>query len=214
MKDRMPRTILMVLLLLALVAEAQAANLSFVSCWPKKQQSDPVSRLMKSHTVTSRSHWRAYATVDANANNGACQNTTRLYIASPGHNFAAVLTISPAGTQNGNGIRVVGWSPTGEQLLLETTSWAYNSDATPDVAVLIYDTRKGVQKPDVIKGLLEYFGSRCAFGYSVVGWQSERSIVLRVRPFREALDDDPSCVERPIVFDYELDHGTFRPAAF
>lgn len=207
----MSRSILLVLIAYSLVAEARTSDLSFVSCWPKSQQSNPVSRSIESQILTSPSHWRAYAIVTANASNGSCHNTTRLYVASPGHDFAPVFTRSVAGTEDGNGIRLVGWSRDGKRLLAELTDWAYGSDAPLGRAVLIYDSEHAAQTLELDKSLGEHLGSSCLFDYSVVGWKSQSTILLQVRPFSEALDARPSCVSRPTAFAYQIETHVMRP---
>jgi hypothetical protein len=207
----MIRGLLFFMVAFAVTAHAATTDLSFVSCWPKNQQSNPVSHSVKSEIVASRAHWRAYATVTTNAANGSCQNTTQLYVASPGHDFVPIFRQAAIGTQDGNGIRILGWSPNGKKLLVETTDWAYGSDAELNRAVLVYDAEHAVQTPDVGRSLDERFGGRCLFDYSVIGWKSDLTIVLHVRPFREHWDDRPSCVTRTTAFVYQIDSRILQP---
>lgn len=207
---RMPHFLLPFVLLCVTAAQSGNTDLSFVSCWSKDSASYPVSRFVKSEVVTSRSYWRAYATVKANAYDGSCQNATNLYVASPAGAFVRVFRQLPLATQDGNGIRILGWSPSGAKLLAEVTDWAYGSDAGPNRAVLIYDSH-GIQKPDLGASLEKRFDKHCLFDYSVIGWQSESTIILHVRPFREVLDDRPSCVDQPTSFVYQMERGALQP---
>lgn len=56
---------------------------------------------------------------------------TRLGFTLPARDMIllALFTRSVAGTEDGNGIRLVGWSRDGKRLLAELTEWAYGSDA-------------------------------------------------------------------------------------
>jgi hypothetical protein len=188
-------------------AQAGTADLSFVSCWARNGAGSPVSRSVTSSIVSSQAHWRAYATVTASANEGSCRNTTRLWVAGPGQDFVLVFTKAAEESEEGNGIRILGWSPSGTRLLAEVTGWANFSDAGLDRWALVYEAERAVEVRDVSQTLVKRFGDNCLFDYSVIGWKSESTILVRVRPSREAWDDRRSCVTRPRSFAYQLESG-------
>ncbi len=198
----------------AALGQTNGRDLSFVSCWiGNDAQPRPQTRSVTSDTVESPDHWRAYATVTAEAVNGSCKNTTRLFVASAGRGFSRIYTQSRIQTQDGNGIRLLGWSAKGNRLLAETDSWAYGSDAPPVRAMLIYEPGHRVETRHIYNSLKQRLGPKCLFDYSLLGWSSESSIILNVLPFREdpAIDDRPSCISQPASFLYNVHTGEIRP---
>jgi hypothetical protein len=197
--------------MLSSLAGAQTANdLSFISCWPENQDPKPILRSFVSPTSISETGWRAYASVTAEGENLSCHNATALYIAKPDSAFAPVFRAVPKGTQDGNGIRIVGWSPSGNKLLAEATDWAYGSDAGLNRTVLIYDAARGLRTVDIDKSLNERFGRECLFDYTVVRWESESTILLSVLPLHENLEERPPCVTRQTTFVYDIENGSMR----
>src|SRR5437763_11883986 len=204
--------LLLLLVMLSPVARTQtvANDLSFIDCSPEGQNSNAVSRSFVSPTWTSKMGWRAYASVTAEGENLSCHNAATLYIAKPDSAFAPVFRAVPKGTQDGNGIRIVGWSPGGNKLLAEATDWAYGSDAGLNRTVLIYEAARGLRTVDIDKGLNERFGRECLFDYTVTRWESESSILLRLLPSHETLEERPPCVTRQTTFVYDIGDGSGR----
>lgn len=56
-----------------------------------------------------------------------CENTTTLNVASGAGQAYKVAYVQSE--RNGNGIRLIGWSPSGKKLLTEVNLWDYESDS-------------------------------------------------------------------------------------
>jgi len=158
----------------------------------------------------SKAGGRAYASVTAEGENLSCRNTSVLYVAKPDSAFEPVFRAVPKGTQDGNGIRIIGWSPSGKKLLAEATDWAYGSDAGLNRTVLIYEVGKGLRTVAIDRSLNGRFGRECLFDYSVTRWESESAIQLLVLPQHETMDERSSCVSRQTALIYDVDKGSLK----
>lgn len=191
-----------------------ATNPVYLSCtvWTGKDWSKPTARSARTPVKQSSKGYRAYGEVSVEVSGEDCENTTKLYIAKPNENeFKVVYTTSEGG---GNGIRLVSWSPSGEKLLAEVTSWAYESDAGFGFIPLIYDSSsnsaKEIQTMD--KTLMRLLGSACSFEDHVRGWRTDERLLVRVSPsFGVDEDEDSSCVKEPRLFLYDLQKDALQP---
>src|SRR5205807_8253229 len=106
-----------------------------------------------------------------------CQNTSRLLLAGSGDAaFKVVYTQTPDFSE-GNSLKLVDWSPDSMHILMERTSWPYESEG--DFAdVLQFDVASGnVTAPDLSKILEAKFGKDCGSENSVTGFTAEGDVV-------------------------------------
>ena len=101
-----------------------ATNPTYLSCtfWTGKTWSKPAARSARTPVVRSPRGLLAYGEVKVEVQNEDCENTTTLYVAAgEGKEYRSVYKKDGGG----NGIRIIGWSPDGDRLLVEVTSWIY-----------------------------------------------------------------------------------------
>jgi hypothetical protein len=148
--------------------------------------------------------FRAYAEVKVVVNDGSCENTTTIYVASgAGRKFNAVYSR----TKGGNGIRLIGWSPAGEKLLAEVNTWEYETDGGYAHIPVPYDasTDSATEILELNQALLRHFGSDCEFEDSLQPWRSNDQVLVRVS--QSAEDDSYEqrfWVQHPNVFVFDL----------
>ena len=147
---------------------------AYLSCtaWTGKDWTSPAARSSRTPQIESPMGFRAYAEVKVAVNDGSCENTTTVFVSKGiGQQFKIVYTKKPS-DRNGNGVRLIGWSPNGEKLLAEINLWDYESDSGYDHVALVYDIPNNVAKefhPD--NALTRHFGSNCDYELSVEGWK-------------------------------------------
>lgn len=160
--------------------------------------------------MQSQKGMRAYAEVKVVIEGGSCENTTTLYIATgPAGTFKTVFTK----TGNGNGIRLIGWSPNGDKLLAEVNLWEYETDTGWDHVGLIYDASSDSAReiPALDEALSRHFGTDCEFEESIQAWKSDEQILVKVSksPLDETYEQH-FCVERPVTFLFNLRTKTLQ----
>jgi hypothetical protein len=153
---------------------------------------------------------RAYAEVKVVIEGGSCENTTTLHVATAaGGKFKTVYTK----TGNGNGIRLVGWSPDGDKLLAEVNSWEYETDRGWGHVGLIYDVSSDSAKeiPGLDEALSRHFGADCEFERSIQAWRGNEQILVKVTksPPNETYEQH-FCVESPVIFLFNLRTTTLQ----
>ncbi len=153
---------------------------------------------------------RAYAEVKVLLEGGSCENTTTLHVATAvGGKFKTVYTK----TGNGNGIRLVGWSPNGDKLLAEVNLWEYETDLGWSHVGLTYDASSDSVKeiPELDDALSQHFGPDCEFEQSIQGWKSSEQILVKVSksPQDESYEQH-FCVEHPVTFLFNLRNMTLK----
>ena len=97
-----------------------ATNPTYLSCtfWTGKTFSKLEARSARTAIVRSPKGFLAYGEVRVEVQGDDCENTTTLYVATgEGKEFKAVYKKDG----DGNGIRIIGWSPSGERVLAEIT---------------------------------------------------------------------------------------------
>jgi hypothetical protein len=164
--------------------------------------------------VESPKGFRAYAEVKvAVQKDGSCENATTLYVASGvGQAFTIVYPKAPSAS-NGNGIRLIGWSPSGEKLLAEVNLWTYDSDTEYAHFPVIYDASKDATEeiPDVDQAVSRHFGADCLFELAVTGWKADDQILIKVSKSPEdGLYEVRSCVQGPQTFAFSLRNYTLQ----
>ena len=151
--------------------------------------------------------YRAYAESEAvasqatNAGSSGCQNTSRLFVASPkSKNFRPVLVIKPLPERHGNDIELVDWSPAGHHLLLAQGWWEWGSDVG-GIVVRTYDADSENLSSEFLvdEAFSKYVGKNCAGVFHPVGFSSSGKVVVTAAPFFDVGEDKPvedSCVQQ------------------
>lgn len=112
-----------------------------------------------------------------------------------------------SGGVDGNGIRILGWSASGDKLLAELSFWKYATDKGYRRVPLIYDalTRTASEISGLGEALTRQFGSECEFEPRVEGWGGNAQILVKVSGAPEdSSQEKHSCVEEPRLFVYDL----------
>ena len=192
-----------------------ATNPFYLSCtyWNGKTFTDPESRSAKTTIVESPNGFRAYGEVVVTAKDGDCNNTTTLFVAA-GKDAEFKVVFKKEG--NGNGIRLVGWSPDGNKLLAEANSWAYFSDTGFEGLPLVYDAKTGTatEFKDLDKAVTKYFGSECDFEHSVRRWQSDAEILVRISQAPPSEEyEQHFCVKTPTLLIFDLEKRVTSPTS-
>ncbi len=192
-----------------------ATDTSYLSCttWTGKAWTDATARSAQTPLVESPKGFRAYAEVKVVVKDGSCENTTTLYVASvAGRTFRAAYAKAPSAS-DGNGIRLIGWSPGGDKLLAEVNLWKYETDRGYDRVVVIYDasTDSAKEIPALNQALSRRFGPNCEFEFAVENWRTNEQVLVKVSKSPE--DDSYEqhfCVEQPRMFVFDLQSKTLR----
>jgi hypothetical protein len=190
-----------------------ATNTAYLSCtvWTGKEWSKPTARSARTPVKQSPKGYRAYGEVSATVDGDDCDNTSSLYVAAPGaKEFKVVYTTSQGG---GNGIHLLDWSPNGNQLLAEVTSWTYESDSGFGYLPLIYNSSSNSAREleAMDKTLTRFFGANCDFQDNVRGWRNDEQLLVRVSPpLTTEEDEEYFCVKRPRLFAYDLQKDTLQ----
>jgi dipeptidyl aminopeptidase/acylaminoacyl peptidase len=190
-----------------------ATNPTYLSCtfWTGKIWSKPAARSARTPVVQSPGGLLAYGEVKVEVQNDDCENTTTLYVAAAeGKEFRSVYKKDGGG----NGIRIIGWSPDGDHLLVEVTSWAYETDTGFEYTPVIYDaaTSKAQENSALEKALIDQVGKDCSFEHNLTQWKTNAQVLVRVSPYRDVDgSDEYSCVKQPKLLLYDLQTSTLTP---
>ena len=194
-----------------------ATDTSYLSCtiWTGKGWTPPTSRSARTQLFQSPKGYRAYGEVKVIVKDGSCENSSTLYVAQAAEQpFKIAYAEARSGSGDGNGIRLIGWSASGEKLLAEVNFWKYESDTGFWHAPLIYDASTGtaLEIRGLDKALTRHFGSDCEFEPAVDGWNGNEKIVVRVsRPPEDESYDHRFCVTGPRLLVYDLQNETVTP---
>lgn len=190
-----------------------AYDVSYLSCWQGRDNTDFTSRQERTAVLASRIGAKAFGAVVASAaGTGSCQNTTTLFASDGKTAPSNVYQVTPEGTQDGNGIRLVAWSPSGRKLLTEITSWAYGSDAGLGKLFIVYDvvTMHASELP-VNPMVAKALGDKCDFDVSAARWISDSEVLLRARRHPYEPDGDPNCGVSTHLFRLDTNTLQLRP---
>jgi hypothetical protein len=193
-----------------------ATNPAYLGCttWTGHDWSAPTARSARTPTLESPKGLRAYAEVEVVVQDGSCENTTKLYVAPVGGSFRAVYSKTPSAS-DGNGIRLIGWSPNGDKLLAEVTLWKYETDLGYGHLALIYDAPKGSAKEiaTLDKALDRHFGTDCEFELAVQGWKTDGQLLVKISRTPESDEyEQHFCVKDPQLVVFDLTKETVDPA--
>jgi len=193
------------------------SDTSEVSCW-KKGRDHVISRLGRSPIISSSAGYRAYAEVKATAfrpkyqetyTGPLCENISRLFLAGPGDvEFKLAYSQSPD-FSDGNSLKVIDWSPDGMHVLMERTSWKYESEGTYTDLVLFSPSSGGVTAPDLSKILEGRFVKDCGSENSVIGFTPEGNVVILLTPLEDTYYNEgaTSCVKQKTLLALDAKHA-------
>jgi hypothetical protein len=216
------RCALSFLFLLPLAAAQPAAKqnpyeLSYLSCWDNTPARSFASRELRTPFLLSRTGAKASALVRAITDaTGACHNITSLFISDAKTGTRTVYQIVPKDTEDGNGIRLISWSPDGRKLLVEAIDWAYESDAELGKTIVIYDTvQNRALELSVYPQLVARLGDRCFLDVSAKSLLSDKTLLIHVtrrytEPYIE--EDARSCPRTDYRFIVDVASGRIREA--
>jgi hypothetical protein len=88
-------------------------------------QAKEVKRAVRSSATGER----VYVAVRAHAEGGACANVAQLFVSGRTGEFRKVFEAEPTKSDDGNGMRLIGWNREGTRLMAELGRFAYGSDA-------------------------------------------------------------------------------------
>jgi hypothetical protein len=193
-----------------------ATDTSYLSCtiWTGKEWTPSTSRSARTKIFESPKGYRAYGEVKVIVKDGWCQNSSALYIARAAEQPFKIAYAEPrSGRGDGNGIRLVGWSASGEKLLAEVNFWEYETDGGFSHVPLIYDasTETASEIRGLEKALTQHFGSDCEFEPVVQGWTGNERIVVKVsKPPEDESYEQHFCVTGPRLLVYDLQKKTVQ----
>ena len=182
-----------------------ATNPSYLSCtfWTGKAWSKPAARSVRTSIVRSPEGFLAYGEVKVAVQDEDCENSTTLYVAAgEGKEFKAVYKKEGGG----NGIRIIGWSPNGERLLAEITSWIYQSDTGFEYTPVIFDaaTSTAQENSAFEKALKDHLGN-CSYEHNVTHWKTNTQVLVKVSPYLDVDgSDEYSCLKQPKLFLFDI----------
>jgi len=201
--------ILVVLTIPTALLAQKSEDAASLSCWGTKASFH--SRAAKTPIFRSTAGM-AYAEVSAKAITDGdvrnCSNTARLFYSASGNDPKVVWS----GHQdlNGLGVTIFGWSQTGTLLLFQTRTWPYDSDADEVRRGLVFDSATGkVRDLKLTSVFTALVGSKCEFEQNVLGWESDRTIKVRIS--RTPLTDHYEqvfCVKAPVDYTFDLSTNT------
>jgi hypothetical protein len=143
-----------------------------------------------------------------------CSNISSLQLQRAGEeSFEMVHTIRPAPYLQGNGLKLIAWSPQRHLLAVKTSFWNYLGDAGGN-SLLVYDAdRKRAMEPDIAKLFARKYAKKdCAFDIrDVLGFDSHNRVLFRADDVIEPGDDEPiaetRCLGSHGVWALDIDHG-------
>jgi hypothetical protein len=202
---------------LAVPAFSQNSNTSSLSCWEGKKNETFQSRQAKSPLVKGSGGF-AYAVVTAEASTDSgqgqfCKNKAELFYSKDGTNYRVVYE-KPGLDDQGVGLHVIGWSQNGTQLLMELLVWGYDNDAFVTKSALVLDSSTAqVQELPVDEAFQHLFGRDCEYDFSVVGWESDTDVLLRVTRTQPTTHYQQTfCVEKPTLYAFNQQTKAVAPS--
>jgi hypothetical protein len=153
---------------------------------------------------------RAYAEISAAAStNLGCENTVRLYVSSNDRPYRLVFHQTPSAISGtANSLGPVAWSADNRWLAVEFGYWFYGSD-NGSLGLLLYDGRThSIRTPNVLGKIERRLGKKCSLGLrSVVGFDSQNRIVVRVSDWVDVEGDSSHCIQGTADWLYDPVRG-------
>lgn len=161
---------------------------SYVTCGGKPL----TSRTVRSDILVSPDgKHRAYTEVEAKVVHAqrspgyagpVCVNNSRLFVAGEEGQFKLVFLQEPTEAEGGNSLRVVDWSESGRDVLVELVQWQYESPGVTR-SPMVYDSLTTVfQEPEMAHVLDKHFGVDCGSDLHVLGFLPEGKIAVETKP--------------------------------
>ena len=176
-------------LLLLLLSVSAFAESPFITCWDNMDRKTGYrAHSWKSAAVSNQGGANAFVELKALPTpHGDCTNTSRLYVRQSNDlPYKLVFTTRVEPDTQGNSLEIVGWS--GNQLLLNESSWTYHGDAFYSQPV-VYDAKTGtVSRPKIGDLISAQIHKDCSIKAVAKRWVSSE-IELTAQ-------------------DYEIDYGT------
>lgn len=190
-------------------------NTASLSCWDNRRGGTFATRHAKT-PVAKSSVGFAYAEVTAEASTISgqaqfCRNKVEVFFAKDGANYKVVYDKTGLDDE-GVGIRLLGWSQKGSKLLMETLVWGYDLDHDVSKSALLLDADTAEVKELPLADAFEHvFGKDCEFDSSVIGWQGDERVLIRVgRTPTTSKYQQTFCVERPTIYSFNLKEGKIQ----
>src|SRR3954451_19797526 len=200
------------IVLLAAPLFCQTVNTSSLSCWETRHGGIFQTRRAKT-PVAQSSAGSAYAEVAAEASTDSgqaqfCKNKVQVFYSKSGNDYKVVYEKAGLDDQ-GVGVRVLGWSRNGLQLLMELSVWGYDNDHEVVKSAMIFDSGSLQTKELPLGDAFErVFGKDCEFDSSVVGWQGDDNVLIRVaKTSATTRYQQTFCVEKPTLYNFNLREG-------
>jgi hypothetical protein len=192
-----------------------ATDPAYLGCtiWTGKEWTNPSARSAKTPLIQSARGFRAYAEVKVVVKDDSCENTTTLYVASDAEQKFRIAYTKLPSASDGNGIHVIGWSPSGGKLLAEVNLWKYETDLGYGHVALIYDasTDSAKEIPALNEAFTRHFGPNCEFELAIKGWKTNEQILVRISRTPESEEyEQHFCVKEPRIFVYDLQKETLQ----
>jgi len=188
---------------------------SSLTCWDTHRGGTFQTRHAKS-TISTSSSGSAYAEVSAEASTDTgqaqfCKNKAQLLYAKDNKNYKVIYEKAGLDDQ-GVGIRLLGWSPDGTQLLMELLVWGYDIDRDVVKSALLLDaSTEQVRELPLADAFEHVFGKDCEFDSAVVGWQGNERVLIRVgKTPPTARYQQTFCVEKPTIYSFNLREGKIQ----
>jgi hypothetical protein len=152
---------------------------------------------MQTPLFESKQGFRAYGVVVASyLPEGACHNSSTVYLAEPGGTFRVVLQQAPEllpddNLYDGNGIGNIEWSPSGSRFLVEISQWTWGTDGDAYTKyILINAADASVRELSIPAAIRRYFAQPCARLIESKGWLDDgRRITIELMPAQDVDED-------------------------
>lgn len=202
-------------------AERKPFPAQYVECVQGDKGADVASRSIRTPVFQSKQGFKAYGVVIANRSpEGACQNTTTVYVAEPAGTFRVAFQqqaerLPDGSVYDGNGIENIRWSPAGSRLFLEVSQWTWGTDSTWNTKYILVSTATGeVRELPVAAAIQKQFGKTCAWLASSKAWLDDVLLDIELKPYNEVDEEGnagptPSCVGKPTRFSFDVDSAGF-----
>ena len=202
-------------LIVPVVLHSQNSPPSSLSCWEGRAHTSFQSRQEKTPIMKSTGGF-AYAEIFAEASAVSdtgqfCKNKAELFYSKTGSDYKLVYEKDGLEDQ-GVGMRVIGWSRRGGQLLVELTVWGYDTEADPTRSALVYDSDTAQVKELPLSDAFErVLGKDCEFDSTLIGWGSNDNVLIRVtKTPSTSRYEQTFCVERPTVYSFNMHDGSMQ----
>lgn len=169
----------------------------------------------------SKQGFRAYGVVVASSSpQGACTNTTTIYLAEPIGTVRIAFQQQSERRQDGsvydgNGIEKIQWSPAGTRLLIVVSQWTWGTDSTWNTKYILFTPATGrVSELPISAGIQKYFAKPCTWFDSPGAWLDDGRIAIKLQPYNSVDEEGnpeatPSCIATPAWFSFDVDSGDF-----